>query len=280
MMRRRTLVGLMLAAAMATALPPAASQAEEPLRVGVVPHTSARVVLEMYQPLRERLETELGRKVEIQTAPDFTSFVRRALARDYDIAITTGHQARLLQLDAGYLPLVTYAAPFRAVVVVADNAPIARPEDLTGKIVIGLSPTSLVTQWGCHWVADHGIADVQTRYVSAADSVAQLLLADEAAAGFISTANFQGLAPDVRARLRLFAQSEPMLGRVYMLNGALAAERPAILAALNAFAASATGKSYFDSTALSGYRPVTPHDLAAMDPFTQEVRAMLHEVAR
>ena len=34
--------------------------------------------------------------VEIVTAPDFTEFARRAMAQDYDIAITTGHQARLL----------------------------------------------------------------------------------------------------------------------------------------------------------------------------------------
>lgn len=279
-MRRRTLMGLIAAMVATAILPSTASRAEDTLRVGIVPHTSARVVLEMYQPLRERLETELGRKVEIQTAPDFSSFVRRALDREYDIAITTGHQARLLEQDAGYLPLVTYAAEFRAVVVVADNAPIAHPEDLTGKIVIGLSPTSLVTQWGRHWVDNHHIADVQTRYVSAADSVAQLLLTDEAAAGFMSTANVQGLAPDVRARLRLFAKSEPLLGRVYMLNGALAEQRPAILAALKAFAVSAAGKSYFDSTALSGYRPVTPQDLAVMDPFAQEVRTMLHEAVR
>ncbi|WP_051185957.1 phosphate/phosphite/phosphonate ABC transporter substrate-binding protein [Magnetospirillum fulvum] len=278
-MRRRTLMGLMAAMVATAILPSTASRAEDTLRIGVVPHTSARVVLEMYQPLRERLETELGRKVEIQTAPDFTSFVRRALAHDYDIAITTGHQARLLQQDADYLPLVTYSAEFRAVVVVAGNAPITHPEDLTGKIVIGLSPTSLVTQWGRHWVADHGIAVIQTRYVSAADSMAQLLLADEAAAGFMSTAVFQNLAPDVQAKLRILARSEPMLGRVYMLNGALAEQRPAILAALKAFAASAAGKNYFNSTALSGYRPVTHQDLAAMDPFAQEVRTLLREAA-
>jgi len=273
------LMRLMTAMAAAAILPPTVGRAEETLRIGVVPHTSARVVLEMYQPLRERLETELGRKVEIQTAPDFSSFLRRALDREYDIAITTGHQARLLQQDAGYLPLVTYDAEFRAVIVVAAQSPIRHPAELAGKTVIGLSPTSLVTQWGRHWVADHGIADVQTRYVSAADSVAQLLLADEAAAGFMSTANFQGLAPDVKARLRLFAQSEPMLGRVYMLTGALAEQRATILAALKAFAASPAGKSYFTSTALVGYRPVTSQDLAAMDPFAQEVRAMLHEAS-
>lgn len=276
-MRRRTLMGFMTAMAAAAILPPTVGHAEESLRIGVAPHTSARVVLEMYQPLRERLEAELGRKVEIQTAPDFSSFIRRALDREYDIAITTGHQARLLQQDAGYLPLVTYKAEFRAMVVVAARSPIRQPAELTGKTVIGLSPTSLVTQWGRHWVADHGVADVQTRYVSAADSVAQLLLADEAAAGFMSTANFQGLAPDVKARLRRFAQSGPMLGRVYMLSGALAGQRAAILAALEAFAASAAGKRYFNRTALVGYRPVTSQDLATMDPFAQEARAMLRE---
>ncbi|CCG40031.1 phosphate/phosphite/phosphonate ABC transporter substrate-binding protein [Magnetospirillum molischianum] len=274
-MRRRSLMGFMMAAAMAATLTPATVRAEETLRIGVVPHTSARVVLEMYQPLREQLEAELGHKVEIQTAPDFSSFARRALDREYDIAITTGHQARLLQQDAGYLPLVTYEAEFRAVMVVAELSPIRRPENLTGKTIIGLGPTSLVTQWGQHWIAEHGIADIQTRYVSAADSVAQLLLTDEAAIGLMSNANFHRLAPDVQARLRLFARSEPMLGRVYMLNGALADHRAKILAALHAFAASPAGKSYFNGTSLIGYRLVTPQELAAMDPFALEVRNML-----
>lgn len=91
-----------------------AMASDMPFRVGVAPHTSARLILQQYQPLRASLEKGLGQPVEIATAPDFTDFARRALRGEYDLAITTGHQALLLRDDAHYLPLVTYRAPFQA----------------------------------------------------------------------------------------------------------------------------------------------------------------------
>jgi phosphonate transport system substrate-binding protein len=54
----------------------------------------------MYQPLRRQLEISLKQPVEVQTAPDFNEFARRALNQEYDIAVTTGHQARLLKRAA------------------------------------------------------------------------------------------------------------------------------------------------------------------------------------
>ena len=77
----------------------AQAQTSSVFRLGVAPHTSARVILEMYQPLRLHLERALASPVEVVTAPDFTEFARRMLHQDYDIAVTTGHQARLGQLD-------------------------------------------------------------------------------------------------------------------------------------------------------------------------------------
>lgn len=46
--------------------------------IGVAPHTSARVILEMYQPLRQYLEKALGKPVEIVTAQDFDTFAADA----------------------------------------------------------------------------------------------------------------------------------------------------------------------------------------------------------
>ena len=63
------IVFLLLTAGMAAA--------SDSLTIGVAPHTSARVILEMYQPLRIYLEKVLGRTVEIVTAPDFDTFARR-----------------------------------------------------------------------------------------------------------------------------------------------------------------------------------------------------------
>lgn len=254
----------------------AEKQAEErAFRIGIAPHTSARVIIEQYQPVRRAVEAALDQPVEIMTAPDFTAFARRAVDQEYDIAVTTGHQAELLRKDAGYLPLLTYKADFRAVVVTAAKGPHLTAESLAGTTVLGLSPSSLVTIWGQHWLADQKLPNVQLRYVSAADSVAQLILAGDAAAGFMSLANRAKLAPEVQAQLSTIAESRPMAGRVYMLNGRQAALAEPLRKALLAFGETAEGRTYFDANRLGGYRAVTDEELEAMEPLADEVRSVL-----
>ncbi|MDE2442396.1 MAG: phosphate/phosphite/phosphonate ABC transporter substrate-binding protein, partial [Betaproteobacteria bacterium] len=240
---RRPFLKLCLAFLFAAANGLAVGQEQRPFVLGIAPHTSARVILEMYQPLRRQLEATLRQPVEVQTAPDFTEFARRALNQEYDIAVTTGHQARLLQLDAGYLPLVTYSADFKAVALVDKNGPIRNAADLQGRNVLGLSPSSLVTLWGLQWMKRQNLSDVSVRYVSAADSVSRQVLAGEAAAAFTSLANFQKLPADQQIRMRILAQSEPMVGRVYVLNKRWGRERKGVDKALSAFAASEEGKA-------------------------------------
>jgi phosphonate transport system substrate-binding protein len=246
-------------------------------KLGIAPHTSARVILEMYQPLRLHLEKSLGMPVEVVTAPDFTEFAKRMLEQEYDIAVTTGHQARLAQTDAGYAPLLTYQADFRAVALVAGKGDVRTARDLKGKPVLGLSPSSLVTLWGQRWMKQNGLGDTPIRYVSASDSVAQLVLSGEASAAFTSLANYQKLSGDMQAQLRFLAISEPMAGRVYVLNKRRAASREKIEAALWSFADSADGRAYFEKNKLDGYRKLKPRELEAMDPFAADVRQVLKQ---
>ena len=249
-------------------------QAQEPLRLGIAPHTSARVILEMYQPLRVHLEKALGMPVEVATAPDFTEFAKRMLHQDYDLAVTTGHQARLAEMDANYIPLLTYSAEFKAVAFVAEKGPIKSAADLKDKPMLGLSPTSLVTLWGQHWMRKNGLNQA-LRYVSASDSVANLVLEGQAAAGFTSMANYQSLTPEVQAQLRLLVVSEPMAGRVYVLNSSQLSRKASIDAALQSFAQSEEGKAYFAKYKLKGYRKLLPKELNAMDSFALETRQSL-----
>ena len=243
-------------------------------RIGVAPHTSARVILEMYQPLRKQLEAALGTPVEVVTAPDFTDFARRMLHQEYDIAITTGHQARLAQTDAEYAPLITYSADFRAVALIPGDSKVKSAKDLIGKPVLGLSTTSLVTLWGQHWLKQNGNNDT-LRYVSASDSVARLVLSGEAAAGFTSLANYQSLSRDIQSQMKFLVISERLAGRVYMLNKRQLARKEKIEAALAAFAESPEGKAYFEKYKLEGYRKLRPKELEAMDPYAKEVRQSL-----
>lgn len=255
---------------------PGHAQDAAPFRIGIAPHTSARVIIEQYQPVRRALEAAVGQTVEIITAPDFTVFAQRALEQDYDLAITTGHQAQLLKSDAGYRPVLTYKADFRAVVVTAAGSPYTNAESLRGTTVLGLNPSSLVTLWGQHWLKDtNKITDVQIRYVSAADSVAQIVLSGDASAGFMSLANRHKLSPEVQAKLTTLIESPAMAGRVYLLNARKAALLPRIHDALLAFGATAEGKTYFDTNALGGYREISDAELATMEPLAEEVRRVL-----
>lgn len=251
------------------------ASAKDTFVIGVAPHTSARVILEMYQPLRVYMEKALGVPVEVATAPDFDTFARRGLAQVYDLAVTTGQQARLLQIDAKYIPFLTYKADFKAVAVVAVSGAIQKPADLKGKQVLGLSQTSQVTLWGQHWLNEKKVDVASVKYVSASDSVAQLVIKDEAAAGFMSLANYQKLTPEVRGQLRILAESKPMAGRVYLLNSRNALLQKKITATLWAFSATPEAKQYFDTNKLEGYRKLRPNELKEMDSYANEVRKVL-----
>jgi phosphonate transport system substrate-binding protein len=256
------------------------ASAKDTFVIGVAPHTSARVVLEMYQPLRVYMEKVLGMPVEVATAPDFDTFARRGLAQELDLAITTGQQARLLQTDAKYIPLLTYKADFKAMAIVAVNSSIYKPSDLKGKPVLGLSQTSQVTLWGEHWLKEKKVDVASVKYVSASDSVAQLVVTGEAAAGFVSLANYQKLTPEVREKLRILAESKPMAGRVYLLNSRNAALQKKIDTALWTFAATPEAKQYFETNKLEGYRKLRTNELKEMDPYANEVRKVLNSGAK
>ena len=252
-----------------------ATEPPGPFKIGVAPHTSARFILEQYQPLRMHLAKALGTEVEIITAPDFTEFAKQAVAQSYDLAITTGHQARMLQADFRYLPLFTYKATFKSLVITTQKGSIRKPRDLDGKTVIGLSPSSLVTLWGQYWIKRSGCKDVTLRYVSAADSVAQLLLAGEGSAGLVSLPNFQNLAPEIQAGLRVLAESPALAGRVYVLNERQKARRAKVEAAIWTFGESPEGKRYLEKNKLEGYRKLRKGELESMEPFADDVRKNL-----
>jgi phosphonate transport system substrate-binding protein len=170
--------------------------------------------------------------------------------------------------------MLTYSAEFRAVAVVADKGPIKTAADLKDQAVLGLSPTSLVTQWGQHWLKQNGLNQPMC-YVSASDSVAHLVLEGQASAGFTSMANYQSLSPEIQTQLKLLVVSEPMAGRVYVLNQRQLPKKAAIDIALASYAQSEEGRAYFAKYKLNGFRQLLPKELNAMDPYAAEVRQSL-----
>jgi phosphonate transport system substrate-binding protein len=238
-------------------------------------------LLVSYQPLRLFLQTRLQRDVRIVSAPNFEEFLRRAMAGRYDIAITTGHQARLLQTDAGFLPLVTYQADFRVVwVKAANNQAIRRLEDLSGRKVLGLGAGSLTWLWSRQQLAERDVVPASVGFVSASDSVAELIASGAVAAAALSQANLDRLEARLSRQLQVFERSPSFLGRVYMLNPRHADDYATLRQALAAFALTDAAQMYFQRSKLMGYREVQSAELEAMEPYAQALREQIKDADR
>jgi phosphonate transport system substrate-binding protein len=278
--RRAALRRLAAAAACLTlgakAAPGQAAPTPGEFLIGVLPHTSSRVIIANYQPIRAVVERIVAQPTEIVTAPSFTAFLRRAFTQDFDLAVVSSSMAELLRSQRGYLPLLVDTSPFRVVVLVArDATAVTGPSDLTGGVVLGLDPAALSTQWGEDWLARHRVVPSEMRYINAGDSIADLVARGAARGGFVSSPVLASLPAALQAKVRVLAESPLLPGRVTVLNRRHLAQAEAIRGGLLAFAASAEGRRHFTETGLGGYRALDPSELAEMAPLGQRLLRLI-----
>lgn len=63
----------------------AVADSEEPLRLGIFPRYNYTETVKSFTPLAEQLTRVLGRRVELETASDFSTFWQAVVARRYDL---------------------------------------------------------------------------------------------------------------------------------------------------------------------------------------------------
>jgi len=64
---------------------PAVADSGEPLRLGIFPRYNYTETVKSFTPLAEQLTRVLGRRVELETASDFSTFWQAVVARRYDL---------------------------------------------------------------------------------------------------------------------------------------------------------------------------------------------------
>ncbi len=272
---RRGLGSLALLAG--TAAPSMAQPA--PLQFAVMPNVSARILFGQYRPFRAFLEQELGRPVELVTAPGLQAFQQRSVAGAYGLVVTAANLARVAQLDAGLRPIAIYEPRIPGLIVTLRSRPLADAADLRGRTVAMTNPQSLVALKFIHWLRAQGIEigrDAQATHARNEDSLAQLLNTPETRAAVMSQGEFNAIRADIRENLVAWQVFNRVPGFIVLL-GAQVAERDAqaIIAALARFPGSAAGAEFFAATGFNAIRPITPADLAEVDDVVAETRAFL-----
>lgn len=252
-----------------------------PLTFGLFPNLSPRTLATLYQPMRDFLEHELGRPVELATAVNFNAFTQRLLAREYDLVVAAPHLARLGQSEAGYRLLAHYEQPLQAYWVVPVKSNLQRLPDLAGKRVAVPDRMALVTMLGLSLLSRAGLeADRDYRLIEARshNNAAVTVLNGEADVAVIGSVPLSQLAGEMRAQLRIIGQSQAIPSQYFAVSDRLSEPDCArIEQALFKFAASPAGQKFLHQFAMHGLVKAKPNELKGMDAYAKQVRQMLSQ---
>lgn len=255
------------------------AQPVEPLALGVLPNVSARLIITSYQPMREYLERELKRPVEVVTAPDFRSFSQRTFKGEYQLVVTAPNLGRVAQLDAGWEPLAIYEPRIPALLVGSADNPNDAPEQVRGKAVAMANPQSLVAFVGMQWLRTQGLQpgdDFKVVVTANDDSLGAVIRSGEAPWAIMSMGEFRAKPEPLRNTLRIVTEMAKVPGFLVMANPRMApAEKQRLKALLLAFPATEDGKRFFGLSGFANIREVADADLKFMDPFNEQTRTGL-----
>lgn len=251
---------------------------QETLRIGVIPYLTPNVLIALFQPLRLQLEKDTGRSVALFTAPDVRSFARRTLKPDFDLIITAAHQARLAQVEGGYLPLTRFTGPLHAAMVVSKDSPIQRLGELRGKRIAVTDRSILVNIAMSKILADQGIQEKDVQYIAVNSQNSGILAVarGEADAAIIAHFTLDQSPEDQRNAVRSMFRSEALPNVILLASPLLdTTVREQTQKSLLAFPATTEGSNFLEKSRYLGIQATDEAFMKRLDSYLPETRKQL-----
>lgn len=265
-------------AAFALLMAGSASGQQEALSVGVVPYLTPNVLIGLFQPVRRHLEGILGRPVDLYTAPDVKSFVKRTLKPDFDLVITAAHHARLAQIEGGYVPLARFSGPLHAAVIVPADAKARELKDLRGQRVAITDRSILVNIAAMKSLADIGIGekDLILLPVNSQNTAILAVARGDAEAAIIAHFTLNQIPEQQRGGIRLLFQSGVLPNVTLLAKPTLAhADIERIREALLRLPATPDGGRFLQQSGFQGVEAADDAYMKKLDVFLPETRRQL-----
>lgn len=217
-----------------------------PLRIGIAPHSSPRIIFESHQDLKLFLEAYFKRPVQIMTAKSFSEFAKKCNQGDtYDLILTSPNLAYLAQKLASYTPMMTYTKGLETII-------LSRFDDVFTKAikplrVAGQDPVSFATLSAEEWLESQGLhegSDLNyAYYISASDSLATILVRNEVDLAIMSLPNYLKLSDELRSQVTILYRSPARPSRIFLAKASNGVCIEAWEKALIAFSLSRRGKT-------------------------------------
>jgi phosphonate transport system substrate-binding protein len=251
-----------------------------PLVLGVVPYLSARKLAELYEPLRDFLERELGRPAMIESAPSYAVYLERCASADYDVIATSPYFGRISEREQGYVPLARPLTDLEPLLVVMKDSPLIGERDLKGKVVTTSDELANLTLAARRHFAAIGLkpgSDVMIKPMGSHINSLAALLHGESAAAIVSVTTLKQAGGDWNERVRILARIKPIPPLLYLAHKRLGeAEIGRLRKDLLHYAnETPEGQGLFRRLGHDGLKPITAADFALLDPYVEDLKQLL-----
>ncbi len=186
---------------------------QEPLIFGFLPILSTQKLVARFGPLVDYLSEQLDREIRLETAPNYTEFVKRTNnEKRYDLLFTAPHFYYLAEREAGYRVIVRVDAPdMHAIIVAPKDSGMTSIQDLRNRSLSTVDPISLATVLVRTKLQETGIdPDREITLVATPTHNASLLTALKKGtdAASLMLTPYNRARPEVKERMLIIARTQ------------------------------------------------------------------------
>jgi phosphonate transport system substrate-binding protein len=254
---------------------------QKPLEIGIIPYSSTRALISTYEPMRQYLETTLGRPVKIFTSNGFKQFFLNSQKGDYDLVISAAHFARILQKENAFKPLVRFSTGGRGLVMTTLNSPIKSVKDLKGQTVAIPDVLSLASIVCLTHLNEAGLKqgkDFQLLEVPSFASAILSLQKGDATAAVSAPGALVQMAKEMRESVRPVVDTGEYVNLIILSHSRMDNKLSGLIhnALLRFGNTTKEGKQFLSNTGFGNIIPVTAKDMNSLDRYTPETKRLLN----
>lgn len=246
--------------------------------IGVVPNLSARIVANNYQPFAEYFQNSLGIPVSIVTAKDFSTFHQRAMAKSFQIMVTTPNLGRVAAIDGGWEVLYVFepSIPGLLVGLKSQNNDLTKLQEK--KIAIA-NPQSLVALAGINWLREQGYTlgkDYSVLNIANDDSLGVALTSGEAPFAMMSMGEFKAKDPELQSSLKIINEFVRLPNFFVMVSPTMSIEnKTKIKFLLSQMSGTPLGVEFYKRTGFTSMKNPTDEQNKFLDKFVEITKKAL-----
>lgn len=191
------------------AVSPVFADAQKVLTFGIAPQQSPSTLVRIWGPILREVGEEAGVKLVFKTAPDVSTFEKRLMKGEYDIAYMNPYHYIEAHKKQGYLPLLhARDRQLRGILVTRRDASYHSVADLSGQTLAFPGPAAFAASLLVQEEFARQQVPITPKYVASHDSVYLDVAKGLFPAGGGIMRTFNALSPTVRDQLHVIYVSQ------------------------------------------------------------------------